>query len=98
MSDYVQLARKAVKAHSSQLTSISNQLWDTAEIRFQEWRSAHLLCEELENEGFTVERGVGGLPMAFRASFGSGWLVIGFLGEYDALQSCQGGRTRLGAI
>ena len=55
MPDYVQLAEKAVKAHTSQLTSISNQLWDFAEIRFQEWRSAHLLCEELENEGFTVE-------------------------------------------
>ena len=85
MPDYVQLAGKAIKAHSSQLTSISNQLWDTAEIRFQEWRSAHLLCEELENEGFTVERGVGGLPTAFRASFGGGGPVIGFLGEYDAL-------------
>ena len=85
MPDYVQLAGKVIKAHSSQLTGISNQLWDTAEIRFQEWRSAHLLCEELENEGFTVERGVGGLPTAFRASFGSGGPVIGFLGEYDAL-------------
>lgn len=55
MPDYVQLAGKVIKAHSSQLTGISNQLWDTAEIRFQEWRSAHLLCKELENEGFTVE-------------------------------------------
>ncbi len=98
MPDYVQLAGKAIKVHSSQLTSISNQLWNAAGIRIQEWRSSHLLCEELENEGFMVERGVGGLPMAFRASFGSGWLVIGFLGEYDALKSCQGGRTRLGAI
>lgn len=85
MSEYAELSCNSIKAHSSQLTSISNQLWEFAEIRFQEWRSSDLLCEELENEGFLVERGVGGLPTAFRASFGTGGPVIGFLGEYDAL-------------
>ncbi|SEI14552.1 aminobenzoyl-glutamate utilization protein B, partial [Halobacillus karajensis] len=31
------------------------------ETRFEEFRSAKLLCDALEEEGFTVERGVAGL-------------------------------------
>ena len=85
MNDYALHARDSIQAHSSQLTSVSDQLWELAEVRFQEWRSSDLLCEELVKEGFTIERGVGGLPTAFRASYGSGGPVIGFLGEYDAL-------------
>lgn len=85
MSELTKLARSSVDSHAAQLTDISCRLWDLAEMRFQEWRSADLLCEELEKEGFQIERGVGGLPTAFRASFGSSGPVIGFLGEYDAL-------------
>ncbi|SEI13976.1 aminobenzoyl-glutamate utilization protein B, partial [Halobacillus karajensis] len=55
------------------------------ETRFEEFRSAKLLCDALEEEGFTVERGVAGLKTGFIASFGEGSPVIGVLGEYDAL-------------
>jgi aminobenzoyl-glutamate utilization protein B len=39
----------------------------------------------LEREGFSVERGVAGMPTAFVAEWGSGGPVIGILAEYDAL-------------
>lgn len=64
---------------------ISNQIWDFAETRFEEYRSAELLCTALEQEGFTVERGVGGIETAFIASYGSGKPVVAILGEFDAL-------------
>lgn len=64
---------------------LSDLIWDNAEIRFKETKSADDLAEALENEGFKVTREIAGLKTAFRAEFGSGKPVIGFLGEYDAL-------------
>jgi amidohydrolase len=43
------------------------------------------LTEVLDADGFTVERGVAGLPTAFSASSGSGSITIGICAEYDAL-------------
>ena len=63
----------------------SDKIWAYAETRFQEFQSAELLCQILEREGFTVERGVGGIETAFIGSFGSGKPVVAFLGEFDAL-------------
>ncbi|MED3986035.1 M20 family metallopeptidase [Peribacillus simplex] len=64
---------------------VSDCIWDYAETRFEEFRSADLLCKTLEEEGFRVERGVGGLETAFIGSYGSGGPIIAILGEYDAL-------------
>jgi len=36
-------------------------------VAFQEFKSAALLCDMLEANGFTVELGAGGLETAFRA-------------------------------
>jgi aminobenzoyl-glutamate utilization protein B len=64
---------------------ISDSIWSFAELGMQEFRSAELLARTLEAEGFTVERGVAGIPTCFVATWGSGKPVIGILGEYDAL-------------
>ncbi|MFC4100319.1 M20 family metallopeptidase [Paenibacillus xanthanilyticus] len=66
---------------------VSDQIWEYAEIRFEEFKSAELLCRTLEQEGFRVEREAAGLETAFVASFGSGAPVIAILGEFDALAS-----------
>ena len=68
-----------------QITSISDQIWEFAEPRYQEFHSSALQADFLEQEGFTVTRNLGGIATAFSASFGSGHPVIGLLGEYDAL-------------
>lgn len=64
---------------------ISDAIWGYAELGLQEFQSARLLADTLENEGFAVERGLAGMPTCFTASYGSGKPVIGILGEYDAL-------------
>ncbi|GGO06055.1 M20 family metallopeptidase [Saccharibacillus kuerlensis] len=66
-------------------TDASDRVWEFAEIRYEEFRSAELLSELLEREGFRVEREAAGIRTAFVASFGSGGPVIALLGEYDAL-------------
>ncbi len=55
------------------------------EIALEEVESAEAVADTLERHGFTVERGIAGLPTAFKATKGSGSPVIAFLAEYDAL-------------
>ena len=64
---------------------ISKQIWDFAELGYQEEKSSSLLEEQLRKEGFDVKTGIAGIPTAFVATYGSGKPVIGILGEYDAL-------------
>nr|WP_290443411.1 M20 family metallopeptidase [Sporolactobacillus kofuensis] len=65
--------------------TLSEQVWSFAELRFGEVKSAEVLSRALEQEGFTVERGVAGLKTGFIGSYGEGKPVIAFLGEFDAL-------------
>ena len=60
-------------------------MWAFAETALRETRSAALLADHAEKQGFRVERGVAGMPTAFVASYGEGRPVIAVLGEYDAL-------------
>lgn len=65
--------------------AISDQIWDFAELRFEEIRSSALQAGHLAALGFRVDRGVAGMETAFVAEKGQGGPVIGFLGEFDAL-------------
>jgi len=78
-------ALEAVEALRPEILDMSMELWDFSEIALRETRSSEYLADILEAEGFTVERGVAGMPTAFVASFGSGAPRIGILAEYDAL-------------
>ena len=64
---------------------IAKQIWNYAEVGYQETKSSALLQETLSKEGFKIEKGVAGIPTAFTATFGEGKPVIGILGEFDAL-------------
>ena len=64
---------------------ISEYVFNHPETRFEEFESAEYLAEECEKAGFSVERNAGNIETAFVATFGSGYPVIGFLGEFDAL-------------
>jgi len=66
-------------------TSISDQIWDLAELKYDEYKSAELLIETLKQHGFSVEEGIAGMETAFVGQYGHGKPVIAFLGEYDAL-------------
>ncbi len=80
-------ALQAVDELADELRSTAHALWDFAETGLLERRSAALLADLLESEGFEVERGVADMPTAFVASFtrGTGGPTIGILAEYDAL-------------
>ena len=70
---------------AAELFHIAEEVWDFAEVGFQEVKSSKLQADYLEANGFTVKRGVGGVPTAFVAEWGRGRPYIGYLGEFDAL-------------
>jgi aminobenzoyl-glutamate utilization protein B len=75
----------AIEKHQTELTSLSDQIWGFAETALRETRSAKVLADYAEQQGFAVKRGVAGMPTAFVASYGQDRPVIGILGEFDAL-------------
>ena len=64
---------------------VAKQIWNFAEVGYQEEKSSALLQSQLRAAGFTVKTGVAAIPTAFVASWGSGKPIIGIVGEFDAL-------------
>ena len=85
MTTEKQAAIAAIEEKAELVARVADQIWSFAELSLQEEQSADLYCQVLEQEGFTVERGISNIPTAFSASYGSGRPIIGLLAEYDAL-------------
>ena len=64
---------------------IAQNIWNLAEMGYQEEKTVALLQKTLSDNGFSINKGVAGMPTAFIAEYGSGSPVIAILGEYDAL-------------
>ena len=82
-----------VEANAESHGTVAQQIWDLAEVGYQETESSGLLQAQLKGGGFDVEAGVAGMPTAFVASFGEGAPVIGILAEFDALPGITQGRS-----
>lgn len=67
------------------LETMARSIWETPELGLHEEASALTLRKPLEEAGFEVKTGIGGMPTAFVATYGDGETTIGILGEYDAL-------------
>jgi aminobenzoyl-glutamate utilization protein B len=78
-------AEAYLEQNAERFYTMADSIWAYAELGCQEYWSSALLADALEKEGFSVERGVAGMPTAFVASCGEGSPVIGFLAEFDAL-------------
>ena len=74
-----------VDAKRDVYADVAMQIWNFAEVGYQEAKSSALLQSGLTAAGFTVQAGVAEIPTAFVATYGSGRPVIGILGEFDAL-------------
>jgi amidohydrolase len=77
----------AVDQMAEDLWSLALQIHANPELAFKEEKAASWLTAFLERQGCRVERGVGGLPTAFRAEVsGAGdGPTIAVMAEYDAL-------------
>ncbi len=80
-----QTAIQSVQKQFKDLTTLSDKIWSYEETAFNEVKSSKDLAAYATSKGFTVVQGIGGIPTAFTAEYGSGSPVIGILGEFDAL-------------
>jgi len=82
-------AKKAITAlvagKQGEIAAIVEELYRFPETGLQEFKSAALLADILEREGFILERGIAGMATAYRASYGVGEPAIAILAEMDAL-------------
>jgi len=77
----------AVDRLADELEALAHRIHDTPELAFKEEQAHAWLTEFLGRHGAKVERSIGGLPTAFRATIeGSGpGPTIAIMAEYDAL-------------
>ena len=78
-------ARERLNTVESRLVDLSHRIHAHPELGFEEERAAAWLCETMADAGFTVERGLCGIPTAFAARAGTGPLHIAICAEYDCL-------------
>ncbi len=74
-----------VEVRRHQLSDLAMKIHSNPELGFHEEKAANWLTRYLEENGFSIERGICGLPTAFKASYGMGKPAIAILAEYDAL-------------
>ena len=78
----------AIEAHRDEIVEVSETIRQNPEIGYEEYQSSELLARKIDEQpGFEVEKPVGGLETAFRATRrgrGDG-PTIAVLAEYDAL-------------
>lgn len=94
--DLKKLLGEVIEMHRAELCKMADLIYDFAEKSAEEYKSMELLTDYLQNEGFTVERGIA-LDTAFRATWDNCRVavddegkntapVLGILVEYDALE------------
>lgn len=78
---------EAVEARRPELEALALAIHADPETAFQETRTVARLITPLEKAGFSIERPLGGLKTAFRATrrFGTGGPRVALIAEYDAL-------------
>lgn len=74
-----------LETSTANFAKIAMQIWEYAEMGYQEEQSSTLLQQTLREAGFSIEAGVAGIPTAFVAEYNNNGPVIAILGEYDAL-------------
>jgi len=79
------LVAAEVDSRSADLRSLALKIHANPELGFKEFRAAEWLASFLEENGFSVSRGICQLPTAFEARYGKGRPAIAYLAEYDAL-------------
>ena len=79
---------QAIESARSELVELALDIHAHPELNYEERHAAQVLSGTLEEHGFQVERGVGGVETAFTASLpggGGDGPTVGILAEYDAL-------------
>jgi aminobenzoyl-glutamate utilization protein B len=76
---------EAVEGLKKQSQVMNDMVFSFGELGFQEFETSKYLTGVLEDEGFTIERGIAGIPTAWTARWGSGKPVIALGSDIDCI-------------
>jgi amidohydrolase len=87
MADTKASVFQAIDDLQTDLVGLSKRIHRNPEVKFEEQRASRWISQAAEEAGFQVEKPLGGLDTAFRASYTGAeeGPTIAFLAEYDAL-------------
>ncbi len=77
--------QQTIDEEKVKLVEMARAIYNNPEVGGQEFFALDLITTYLEDKGFKVWRGIGGLKTAFMASYGGEGFHIGYCSEYDAL-------------
>lgn len=75
----------AVAGHSKDIQVMVDQVFSYAELGFQENETSKFLTSVLAKNGFSIEKGISGVPTAWMAKWGSGSPVIALGSDIDCI-------------
>jgi aminobenzoyl-glutamate utilization protein B len=78
-------AAQSVGAKQKLTQEIVDSLFSFSELGFQEFETQRYLTRILEDNGFTIERGVSGIPSSWWATWGSGKPVVALGSDVDGI-------------
>src|SRR5579871_6008284 len=76
---------REIDGMKKQMQVMNDMIFSFAELGFQEFETSKYLTTMLEAEGFTIERGIAGIPTAWMATWGSGKPVIALGSDIDCI-------------
>ena len=85
LPDYKKEAVKGVDEMSKLAQEMVDSVFSFGELGFQEYETQRYLTAILEKEGFTIQRGIAGIPTAWTARFGAGKPVIALGSDVDGI-------------
>ena len=85
LTAYKQEAATSIDAMFDLAQQMVDSVFSFGEIGFQEFETQRYLTSILEREGFTIQRGIAGIPTAWTARFGSGRPVIALGSDIDGI-------------
>ncbi|MEM7336596.1 MAG: amidohydrolase, partial [Chloroflexota bacterium] len=75
-----------LEQNKAQFIQMADEIWANPEVKWEEFKASKLQADYLEEAGFSVAWGSGGISTAFIAEWSNGdGPIVGFAGEYDAL-------------
>jgi aminobenzoyl-glutamate utilization protein B len=83
--DYKAQVIEEVEALKKRSQVMNDMVFSFGELGFQEFETSKYLTGVLEKEGFTVERGIAGIPTAWMATWGSGKPVVSLGSDIDCI-------------
>src|SRR2546430_9518894 len=76
---------EGVKARRKLAQVMNDTVFSFGELAYQEFETSKYLTDLLEQNGFSVERGIAGMPTAWVARWGSGRPIIALGSDLDCL-------------